>query len=119
MDKTQYMVSHRFLIGGFDLEPEPIESIKRVLASYFAGYTYTIGEGGWHADGAPYAGGGLDPTKYITEPVHIFEVVCSNLFDLDEVKVQMSLVLSGHAEAIMVITTPVDTNNFKVSDHVW
>lgn len=113
------MINLKFIIGGFDLEPEPIESVKQVLASFFAGFTYTIGEGGWHSDGAPYAGGGKDPDAYMVEPAHVFEVVCRADFDLYEVKKKLSEVLHGHAEHIMVVSYVVsNTHNFRVSDYI-
>lgn len=109
-------IKYRFIVGTNDAYFRPT-LIDFALLKFFAGFTYYKGRGGWHTDGAPYAGGGNQLPLY--EDAYIWEVVCQESFDkLDDVKKNISNVVSGYEiEAIMVEVSEVSTENFLVSEH--
>lgn len=108
---------YRIIIGTNEIEHNgvyPIQDIERVLLSFFSGYTFTVGTGGWREDGAPYAGGGKDDNKIMIETAYIFDVVCRYDFDFEQVILALAEVIpEWFADQIMVEVQVIETMHFS------
>ena len=103
---------YRIFIG---TEVDEVGPLKDIFASIFAGFTYYKAIGGWHEDGAPYAGGGSG-SKYMEENAHVFEIVCSPDYDFNLAIAKLAPVLENVAEQIMVTSNQINTHHFSVSE---
>ena len=112
-NQNNTLTEYTIIIG---TEVTDITPVKMVLASIFAGFTYLKGIGGWHQDGAPYAGGGQNDSKYMEENAHVFIIVCSPDFNFNECIRALAPVLEDVAEQIMVTSRVVQTHHFSVSE---